>query len=177
MLQAARSRSTHLAALTTTRRLYYASVLPSLVSPTSPEFQHKAQGMDVLVSDLKSKIAHAKEGGGPKAQERMRSKGKRLPRERSVSNFHRLHAYTLFQTIITSGSKHPLSRTVPAGCARCVPRRKHPWCRNYHGHWTRGWEGMHDRSQRCYRKGRFILSLDGEKRRYSRVSEDLTRLP
>jgi acetyl-CoA carboxylase carboxyltransferase component len=41
--------------------------------------------MDALVSDLKAKIAQAKEGGGPKAQERMRSKGKRLPRERSVS--------------------------------------------------------------------------------------------
>jgi len=38
--------------------------------------------MDALVSDLKAKIAQAKEGGGPKAQERMRSKGKRLPRER-----------------------------------------------------------------------------------------------
>jgi 3-methylcrotonyl-CoA carboxylase beta subunit len=38
--------------------------------------------MDALVSDLKAKIAQAKEGGGSKAQERMRSKGKRLPRER-----------------------------------------------------------------------------------------------
>ena len=41
--------------------------------------------MDALVSDLKARIAQAREGGGPKAQERMRSKGKRLPRERSVA--------------------------------------------------------------------------------------------
>ena len=85
MLQAALSRSTHLSVVSTTRRFYHASVLPSLVSATSPEFQRKAQSMDVLVSDLRAKIALAKEGGGPKAQERMRSKGKRLPRERSVS--------------------------------------------------------------------------------------------
>ena len=95
MLQVAFSRSTHLAALSTTWRLYHASVLPSLVSTTSPEFQHKAQCMDVLVSDLRLKIAHAKEGGGPKARERMRSKGKRLPRERLVSLPGRQHVFTL----------------------------------------------------------------------------------
>ncbi|KAG9317350.1 carboxyl transferase [Chiua virens] len=82
MLQAALSRSTHTAAVSTTRRLYHASVLPSLVSPTSSEFKQKAENMDALVSDLKAKIAYAKQGGGPKVQERMRSKGKRLPRER-----------------------------------------------------------------------------------------------
>jgi 3-methylcrotonyl-CoA carboxylase beta subunit len=82
MLQVAFSRSTHLAAGSTTRRLYHASVLPSLLSTNTPEFQQKAESMDALVSDLKAKIAQAKEGGGPKAQERMRSKGKRLPRER-----------------------------------------------------------------------------------------------
>ncbi|KAH0839814.1 hypothetical protein J3R83DRAFT_760 [Lanmaoa asiatica] len=82
MLQVALSRSTRLAIVSTTRRLYHASVLPSLVSTTSPEFQQKAEDMDALVSDLKAKIAQAREGGGPKAQERMRSKGKKLPRER-----------------------------------------------------------------------------------------------
>jgi 3-methylcrotonyl-CoA carboxylase beta subunit len=71
--------------ISATRRLYHdASVLPSLISTTSPEFQQKAESMDVLVADLKAKIAQAREGGGPKAQERMRSKGKKLPRERSV---------------------------------------------------------------------------------------------
>ncbi|KAF8138353.1 carboxyl transferase [Boletus edulis] len=74
MLQTALSRSI--------RRFYHASVLPSLVSTASPEFRQKAESMDALVSDLKAKIAQAKEGGGTKAQERMRSKGKKLPRER-----------------------------------------------------------------------------------------------
>jgi 3-methylcrotonyl-CoA carboxylase beta subunit len=38
--------------------------------------------MDELVSDLEGKIKHAQEGGGTKAQDRMRGKGKKLPRER-----------------------------------------------------------------------------------------------
>ncbi|KAH7930653.1 carboxyl transferase [Leucogyrophana mollusca] len=63
-------------------RAYHASVLPSLVSPASPEFREKADAMDALVSDLEAKMSHARLGGGPKAAERMRSKGKKLPRER-----------------------------------------------------------------------------------------------
>ena len=38
--------------------------------------------MDALVADLQSRLAHARQGGGPKAAERMQSKGKKLPRER-----------------------------------------------------------------------------------------------
>lgn len=38
--------------------------------------------MDTIVADLQTKLAHARQGGGPKAAERMQSKGKRLPRER-----------------------------------------------------------------------------------------------
>ncbi|KAI0080684.1 carboxyl transferase [Panus rudis PR-1116 ss-1] len=64
------------------RRAYHASVLPSHISTASPEFQQKAQAMDSLVSDLEAKIAQARQGGGHKAAERMRSKGKKLPRER-----------------------------------------------------------------------------------------------
>ena len=41
--------------------------------------------MDVLVADLEEKLKVAREGGGSKAQQRMLSKGKRLPRERCVS--------------------------------------------------------------------------------------------
>lgn len=63
-------------------RRYHASVLPSLVSPTSPEFREKADAMDLLVADLEAKLEHARQGGGPKAAERMRSRGKKLPRER-----------------------------------------------------------------------------------------------
>jgi len=39
--------------------------------------------MDQLVKDFEAKTEGARQGGGPKAAERMRSKGKRLPRERS----------------------------------------------------------------------------------------------
>ena len=38
--------------------------------------------MDDLVKDLEEKTLLARQGGGSKAAERMRSKGKRLPRER-----------------------------------------------------------------------------------------------
>lgn len=38
--------------------------------------------MDDVVADLEAKLAKAREGGGAKAAERMRNKGKKLPRER-----------------------------------------------------------------------------------------------
>lgn len=38
--------------------------------------------MDALVKDLEERFAAVRQGGGPKAAERMRSKGKKLPRER-----------------------------------------------------------------------------------------------
>lgn len=69
-------------------RAYHASVLPSLISPSSPEFQAKAQAMDQLVNDLETKQAEARMGGGAKAVERMKSKGKKLPRERLVEANH-----------------------------------------------------------------------------------------
>jgi len=65
-------------------RGYHASVLPSLISKASPEYQAKAESMNELVRDLEQKMAAARRGGGPKAAERMKSKGKRLPRERFV---------------------------------------------------------------------------------------------
>ncbi|EIW82276.1 carboxyl transferase [Coniophora puteana RWD-64-598 SS2] len=61
---------------------YHASVLPSLISTASPEFKAKAEAMDSLVADLEAKAAQARLGGGQKAADRMRSKGKKLPRER-----------------------------------------------------------------------------------------------
>ncbi|KAH8106300.1 carboxyl transferase [Cristinia sonorae] len=64
------------------RRPYHASVLPSTISTTSPEFKAKAADMDALVADFEAKTAAARLGGGAKAAERMRSKGKKLPRER-----------------------------------------------------------------------------------------------
>ena len=64
------------------RRAYHASVLPSLVSPGNPEFQERTHAMDALVADLEARLADARAGGGPKAVERMRAKGKMTPRER-----------------------------------------------------------------------------------------------
>jgi 3-methylcrotonyl-CoA carboxylase beta subunit len=63
-------------------RKFHSAVLPSLVSTSSPEFVAKAQAMDTLVADLEAKLAQARMGGGEKAFERMRKKGKKLPRER-----------------------------------------------------------------------------------------------
>ncbi|KAF8897804.1 carboxyl transferase [Infundibulicybe gibba] len=68
--------------LSSTSRAYHASVLPSLISTSSPEFMAKAASMDALVADLEGKMAAARLGGGSKAADRMRSKGKKLPRER-----------------------------------------------------------------------------------------------
>jgi len=76
----------------TGRRMYHPSVLPSPVSRSSPEFQEKARNMDALVEDIESKLAAARQGGGPKAAARMKSKGKLLPRER----YGRLHAATAY---------------------------------------------------------------------------------
>ncbi|KAK0206840.1 carboxyl transferase [Desarmillaria ectypa] len=64
------------------RRRYHASVLPSRISSASPEFVAKAQAMDDLVTNLNAKLARARLGGGEKAAERMKSKGKRVPRDR-----------------------------------------------------------------------------------------------
>ncbi|KAF5364335.1 hypothetical protein D9756_000184 [Leucocoprinus leucothites] len=72
----------HVTTQSSARRNYHASVLPSLISTTSPEFQARSEAMNELVQDLEKKMAVARQGGGPKAAERMRSKGKKLPRER-----------------------------------------------------------------------------------------------
>ena len=49
--------------------------------------------MDSLVEDLESKLAAARQGGGPKAAARMKSKGKLLPRERYETVLQQ-HAYS-----------------------------------------------------------------------------------
>ncbi|KAH0587867.1 hypothetical protein H2248_006622 [Termitomyces sp. 'cryptogamus'] len=63
-------------------RSYHATVLPSLISTSSPDFLAKANAMDELVAEVEAKMAKARAGGSAKAAERMRSKGKKLPRER-----------------------------------------------------------------------------------------------
>lgn len=64
------------------QRSYHASVLPSLVQTGTPEYTAKESAMNELVADLDAKLQEARLGGGAKAAERMRGKGKLLPRER-----------------------------------------------------------------------------------------------
>jgi 3-methylcrotonyl-CoA carboxylase beta subunit len=48
----------------------------------SPGFLEKAEAMDKLVADLEAHLATARLGGGTAALEKMRSRGKKTPRER-----------------------------------------------------------------------------------------------
>ncbi|WP_193371550.1 carboxyl transferase domain-containing protein [Pelagibius marinus] len=54
----------------------------SKVSPRDPEFAENRQANEVLVDDLRAKVAKVKEGGGPAARDRHLGRGKLLPRER-----------------------------------------------------------------------------------------------
>jgi 3-methylcrotonyl-CoA carboxylase beta subunit len=69
-------------ALLCSRRAYHASIIPSLISSANERFNANANAMDVLVQDLDAKMSVARLGGGARAAERMKSKGKKLPRER-----------------------------------------------------------------------------------------------
>lgn len=94
------------------RRAYHASVLPNLVSTTSPEFKAKAESMDALVADFEAKVAAARLGGGTKAAERMRSKGKKLPRERCVV-LHETSTAGQLSVIVQVGFTFGSTYTVP----------------------------------------------------------------
>ncbi|KAF8498885.1 carboxyl transferase [Gautieria morchelliformis] len=63
-------------------RSYHASVLPSRISPLSPDFRGRSEAMDALVADLEDKLVISRRGGEEKARARMKEKGKLLPRER-----------------------------------------------------------------------------------------------
>ncbi|MBI4030795.1 MAG: methylcrotonoyl-CoA carboxylase [Proteobacteria bacterium] len=56
--------------------------LTSAVKAESPEFQKNSTAMQVLVADLKSKVAAIEMGGGEKARARHAERGKLLPRDR-----------------------------------------------------------------------------------------------
>lgn len=100
-------------------RGYHASVLPSLISTASPEFQARSTAMDELVRDLEGKMAKARLGGGPKAAERMRSKGKKLPRERPVSppHFSQNPPTDIFQVEFVIRFGFSVSGVLGFGCA------------------------------------------------------------
>lgn len=99
-------------------RTYHASILPSLISTSSPEFVAKSSAMDELVADLERKTADARLGGGEKAADRMRSKGKKLPRERYMFT-RRRSARSLIvaaQTESSPGPEFTVSRAISTGC-------------------------------------------------------------
>ncbi|KAF8608238.1 carboxyl transferase [Ceratobasidium sp. AG-I] len=64
------------------RGVHDASRLPSLLSTSSPDFVEKADAMNGLVSRYEELVGTARLGGGVKAQEKMKAKGKMTPRER-----------------------------------------------------------------------------------------------
>lgn len=57
-------------------------VFESKLNPRSEEFQTNQKAMQSLVEELESKLQTVHQGGGTKAQERHRGRGKLLPRER-----------------------------------------------------------------------------------------------
>lgn len=58
------------------------TVIPSVISTSSPDFLEKAEAMDKLVADLEEHLSTARLGGGVAALDKMRSRGKKTPRER-----------------------------------------------------------------------------------------------
>ncbi|QJQ03699.1 carboxyl transferase domain-containing protein [Herbaspirillum rubrisubalbicans] len=56
--------------------------IESKLNPRSEEFQHNRQAMQVLVDDLRQKVAAIAQGGGAAAREKHVARGKLLPRER-----------------------------------------------------------------------------------------------
>jgi len=56
--------------------------LSSLIDPSSPEFKARQDDMKLLESDFKKRLERVYLGGGEKARERARGKGKLLVRER-----------------------------------------------------------------------------------------------
>jgi 3-methylcrotonyl-CoA carboxylase beta subunit len=57
-------------------------VLKSNLNTRSEEFKENAEHMQMLVDDLREKVAAAKLGGGDRARDKHLSRGKLLPRER-----------------------------------------------------------------------------------------------
>lgn len=58
------------------------SPIRSQLDVRGAEYARNAAAMQALVADLRAKVAHVKEGGGPRARERHLGRGKLLPRER-----------------------------------------------------------------------------------------------
>ena len=58
------------------------TVLKTAIDPQSAEFKANAAAMGTLVADLNEKAALIAQGGGDKAREKHRARGKLLPRER-----------------------------------------------------------------------------------------------
>jgi len=58
------------------------AILEALINGSSEGFQENARHMESIVDDYKEKLKVIQKGGGDKASEKHRARGKRLPRER-----------------------------------------------------------------------------------------------
>jgi Acetyl-CoA carboxylase, carboxyltransferase component (subunits alpha and beta) len=83
-------------------------VIESTIDRDSGVFRERTRHMESLVSDLTATLATIREGGGEKARERHRAKGKMPVRER-------------INRLLDPGS--PFSRSGPNGGLRCVRKR------------------------------------------------------
>ena len=139
-------------------RAYHASVLPSLLSTTSPEFRAKSDAMDALIAEYEVKVAKARLGGGEKAIQRMISKGKKLPRERYIFLSYTMSISLLkrVQACFTTRPSYSLSRAIAIGCTRRLYRRR-AWSRHYNWHRENIWKGMCGSGQRCHSQGWIVL--------------------
>src|SRR5271168_4124984 len=57
-------------------------ILPTSISSTDPAAQASTAAMRILVDDLKARLAHIEQGGGKKARDKHKSRGKLPARER-----------------------------------------------------------------------------------------------
>src|SRR5271165_251078 len=57
-------------------------ILPTQISPKDPAAQANAAAMRALVEDLRAKLNVIEQGGGKRARDKHKARGKLLPRER-----------------------------------------------------------------------------------------------
>lgn len=88
------------------------------LDPYSDAYAASAGRMDGLLSRLRADVAHAVEGGGPKAVQRHHSRGKLLPRERIQALIDPGSPFLEFSQLAGKGLYGEGWRIV-AGCLRC----------------------------------------------------------
>ena len=121
------------------------SVLSSQVERESDVFAARSEQMAALVAELHERTAQVARGGGDKAIERHRSRGKLPARER-------------VDRLLDPGSAFLELEPSRLGAVRGPGT----FCRNGHGDRRRRGAGMRDRCERRHRQGWHVLSADGQ---------------